>query len=191
MIDLRLATMPAARRANLAGGLSSAALFGVLVTLPFAFTAVFGFGPVRLAFATMPIAASYVIVAPIAGRAMGRAGSDRMAAAGFTVAATGACGWRWPPAPELRQRVPRAVRLRCGYGDVHGRGQHHRHLRGAPASAGGGLRSAQHRALHAGALGTAVLGTILHANLAGAVETGAGRAAAPERLLVVDGFRGR
>jgi MFS family permease len=92
MIDLGLFRLRSLATANLAAMASAGALFGVLLVLPFAFTAALGFGPIELGLAITPIAASFVVVAPIAGRLMARTGAARMAAAGFTVAALGAVG---------------------------------------------------------------------------------------------------
>ncbi len=191
MVDLGLATGPAARRANLAGGISAAALFGVLITLPFAFVALFGFGPVALALATTPIAASYVIVAPLAGRAMGRVGSDRLATTGFALAAAGAM---WMALAAGDQRYATLLPGLCLFGIGLA-------MSTSAVSATAIVEAPPHRLGVAsailniarytgGALGTAVLGTILHANLAGDIERTAERADAAGRLLVVQGFRG-
>jgi EmrB/QacA subfamily drug resistance transporter len=191
MVDLALARLPASRRANLAGGISAAALFGVLVTLPFAFTAVFGFGPVDLAFATMPIAISYVVFAPIAGRLMGVVGSDRMAGAGFTLAAAGAV-WMAVAAGEQSYAALLPGLFAFGIGMASSTAAiSTTAISEAPPHRLGVSSALLNIARYTGgALGTAVLGSILHANLAGDVESGAGQADAAGRLLVVDGFRG-
>ena len=191
MLDLALVRLPATRRANLAGGISAAALFGVLVAMPFAFTAVFGYGPIALAFATMPIAGSYVVVAPIAGRVMNRVGSDRLAGSGFSLAAAGAL-WMALASSDQSYAALLPGLFAFGMGMA---------MSTAAVSATAISEAPAHRLGVAsavlnitrytgGALGTAVLGTILHANLAGEVESGAGRADAAGRLLVVQGFRG-
>jgi EmrB/QacA subfamily drug resistance transporter len=92
MIDLSLFRLRSLATANLAAMASAGALFGVLLVLPFALSAALGFGPIELGLAITPIAASFVVVAPIAGRLMARTGAARMASAGFTVAALGAVG---------------------------------------------------------------------------------------------------
>lgn len=90
MIDLALFRLRSLTTANLAAMASAGALFGVLLVLPFAFTGLFGFGAVQLGLAITPIAASFVVVAPLAGRLMRRTGAPRMACAGFLVSAAGA-----------------------------------------------------------------------------------------------------
>jgi hypothetical protein len=96
MLDLRLRAVRCHRLAAMA---SSAALFGVLILLPFYLTAVLGFSPVQLALAISPIAGSFVLVAPLAGRAMMPVGNDRLAATGFLIAAGGAV-WTGLAAPS-------------------------------------------------------------------------------------------
>ena len=90
MIDLGLFRLRSLATANLAAMASAGALFGVLLVLPFAFSAALGFGPVALGLSITPIAASFVVVAPIAGRLMSRTGAARMAAGGFVVSGAGA-----------------------------------------------------------------------------------------------------
>lgn len=190
MVDLAMATSRSARLANMAGGISAAALFGVLVALPFAFSAMFGFGPVALAFATMPIAAAYVLIAPVAGRVMGRVGSDRLAATGFTLAGGGAL-WMGLTAGEQDYGVLLPGLCAFGVGMAMSTAAvSTTAISDAPPHRLGVASAILNIARYTGgALGTAVLGTILHANLAGDVESGAGRADAAGRVLVADGFR--
>lgn len=191
MIDLALALRPAARRANLAGGLSAAALFGVLITLPFVFSALFGFGPVALALATTPIAASYVVVAPLAGRAIGRVGSDRIATTGFALSALGAGAMALVAGD---QRYATLLPGLCLFGiglAMSTSAVSTTAIAEAPAHRLGVASAILNIARYTGgALGTAVLGTILHANLSGDIERTTERAGAAGRLLVVQGFRG-
>ncbi|MEQ9337186.1 MAG: DHA2 family efflux MFS transporter permease subunit [Miltoncostaeaceae bacterium] len=189
MVDLELAGARSARLANMAGGISAAALFGVLVALPFAFTALFGFGPVGLAFATMPIAAAYVLIAPLAGRVMGRVGSDRLAAGGFVLAAAGAL---WMGLAAAEQDYTVLLPGLCAFGvgmAMSSAAVSTTAISEAPHRLGVASDILNIARYTGGALGTAVLGTILHANLTGEVESGAGRADAAGRLLVADGFR--
>lgn len=91
MMDLGLFRLRSLRTANLAGGASAAALFGSLVMLPFFLGAALGLGPVGLGLAISPVAACFVVVSPLAGRAMarGRVGSSALATAGMTIAGAG------------------------------------------------------------------------------------------------------
>jgi EmrB/QacA subfamily drug resistance transporter len=92
MVDLALFGLRSVRTANLAAGASSAALFGTLILLPFVLTAAEGFSPPELALAITPVALSFVVVSPLAGRAMsvGLVPSHVLAAAGLALAACGA-----------------------------------------------------------------------------------------------------
>src|SRR5262249_37766733 len=90
MLDLALLRLRSLATANLAGFSSAAALFGTTILLPFYFTAVMGYDAVHIGLAITPIAGAFVVIAPLAGRAMGRVGSDRMATAGFSLAGIGA-----------------------------------------------------------------------------------------------------
>lgn len=104
IIDLGFFRLRTFTAANAAGTLSSAALFGTLLLLPFYLTITIGMTPVELGLAITPIAASFMIVGPIAGRAMERVGSNRLALAGFVVAAAGV-SWAAAIAPEARYEL--------------------------------------------------------------------------------------
>jgi EmrB/QacA subfamily drug resistance transporter len=92
MMDLGLFRLRSLRTANLAGGASAAALFGTTVVLPFYLGAVEGLSPVGLALAISPVALCFVVVSPVAGRAMARGlvPSHALAATGMGIAAAGA-----------------------------------------------------------------------------------------------------
>jgi len=94
MMDLGLFRLRSLRTANLAGGLSAAALFGMLVMLPFYLTAAADLSPVGLGLAISPVALCFVVVAPLSGRliAHGVAASNALAAAGLGL---GAAGTAW------------------------------------------------------------------------------------------------
>ena len=149
MIDLRLLRRRSLATANLAAMASSAALFGVLILLPFYLTAVLGFSPVQLALAITPIAGSFVLVAPLAGRAMMRVGSERLATAGFLVAASGAV-WTGlaAPAQDYAAVLPGILGLRRRPGDVHRRDHRDGDPRRAGRPAGRRLGAAEHQPLH-------------------------------------------
>lgn len=101
MMDLGLFRLRSLRTANLAGGVSAAALFGSTVVLPFYLGAVEGLSPVGLALAISPVALCFVVVSPLAGRAMARGlvGSTALATAGMGLAAAGAA-WMAFAAPR-------------------------------------------------------------------------------------------
>ncbi len=190
MIDLRLLRRRSSATANLAAMASSAALFGVLIPLPFYLTAGTGFGAVELALAITPVAASFVVVAPLAGRAIVRVGSDRLATAGFLVAAAGAL-WMAvaATAQDYAALLPGLVAFGVGLA-----------MSTAPITATAihdvpaarlGVASALPNICRytGGAIGAAVLGAVLHASLSAGLDRAAGRLDAPARELVAEGFR--
>ncbi len=190
MIDVRLLRRRALAAANLAAMASSAALFGVLILLPFYLTAVLGFSAVRLAIGITPIAACFMLVAPIAGRAIARVGSERLASAGFLVAAAGAL-WMALAAGAQHYAALLPGLLLFGVGlatstspitmtaihDV------------PPGRLGVASALPNISRYTGGALGAALLGAVLHANLTPALDRALGRAAPTGRALVADGFR--
>jgi EmrB/QacA subfamily drug resistance transporter len=190
MIDLRLLRRRSLATANLAAMASSAALFGVLILLPFYLTAVIGLSPVELALAITPIAASFVLVAPLAGRAMIRVGSERLATAGFLVAAAGAL-WTGLSAPgqEYAEMLPGIVGLGVGLA-MSTAAITATAIHDVPAARLGVASALPNISRYTGgALGAAVLGAILNANVPAGLERSLGRVAADGRELVADGFR--
>jgi EmrB/QacA subfamily drug resistance transporter len=190
MLDLRLLRRRSLATANLAAMASAAALFGTLILLPFYLTAVTGFSPVELALAITPIAGSFVLVAPIAGRAMGRIGSVRLATTGFVVAAAGSTWMALAaPAQDYAALLPGILGLGIGLAmatapitvtaihDV------------PPARLGVASALPNISRYTGGALGAALLGAILSANLSDGLERSLGRVAPAGRELVADGFR--
>ena len=89
MIDLEMLRLRSIRTANLASASGGAALFGILLVLPFYMAAVLGYGPVRLAIGILPVALTYMVVSPLAGRGVNAVGADRVAMTGYAVAALG------------------------------------------------------------------------------------------------------
>ena len=76
--------------ANAAAAAGAAALFGLMVLLPFYMVRALGFGPVTVAAAMTPIAGSFLILGPLGGRLMARVAAPRLAGVGYLVAAIGA-----------------------------------------------------------------------------------------------------
>lgn len=89
MIDLGLLKLRSVRWANAASGAGAGALFGILLVLPFYMDIVLGFGPIALALGIMPVAISYMLVSPLAGRLLNRIGADRVAVLGYVFAGVG------------------------------------------------------------------------------------------------------
>jgi MFS family permease len=115
MIDLSLFKLRSLTTANIASLAGAATLFGVLIVLPFYLSAVLGFGPIRLTLAIIPVAITYMIVSPLSGRAVVGVGADRLAMAGYALAAVGVL-WLALVAGEERYDllVPGIVGLSAG-----------------------------------------------------------------------------
>jgi MFS family permease len=122
---------------------------------------------------------------------MGVVGSDRMAGGGFTLAAAGAV-WMAVAAGQQTYAALLPGLFAFGIGMASSTAAiSTTAISEAPPHRLGVSSALLNIARYTGgALGTAVLGGILHANLGGEVESGAGQADAAGRLLVVDGFRG-
>ena len=76
MLDLSLLTLSTVRNANLAGFAVGGAMFGTLILLPFYFSTVLGYSGIELSLASTPVAACFMIGAPTSGRLMSMVGSD-------------------------------------------------------------------------------------------------------------------
>jgi EmrB/QacA subfamily drug resistance transporter len=177
MIDLALFRLRSLATANLANAASAAALFGVLLTLPFFLTAGLGAGPVELALEMTPIAGSFVLIAPLAGRAMSRIGSVRLATAGFGLAALGLLGMAWA-APELSfaALLPGLAAFGCGLA-MTSAPLTTTAIRDVPAQRLGVASALPNTSRYTGgALGAAVLGAILHAAMPSGHATAAAAA---------------
>ncbi|HMN98973.1 MAG TPA: DHA2 family efflux MFS transporter permease subunit [Miltoncostaeaceae bacterium] len=190
MIDLRLLRRRALATANLAAMASSAALFGTLILLPFYLTAVLGFAPVQLAIGITPIAGSFMVVAPLAGRAIAPVGSERLATIGFVVAAAGAVWMALAAgAQSYAALLPGIIAFGVGLATSTS-SITMTAIDGVPAARLGVASALPNISRYiGGALGAAVLGAVLHANLPGALEDALGRVDADGRGLVADGFR--
>jgi Na+/melibiose symporter-like transporter len=190
MIDLRLLRRRTLATANLAALASSAALFGTLILLPFYMTAVLGFEPFQLALGITPIAASFMLVAPLAGRAIAPVGSDRIATIGFAISA---CGAVWMALAAGSQEYPVLLPGIIAFGVGLATSTSSITMTAIDGVAGRrlGVVSALPNISRyiGGALGAAILGAILHANLPGSVEDALGQVAPAGRDLVADGFR--
>lgn len=115
MLALGLFRLRSLASANAVSFLSAAALFGALILLPFYLTDVLGYGPQRLALAITPVAASFVVVAPVAGRLVPRFGPSRIAGVGLLLGAAGALLMAiGAPSERFAGIVPGMVALACG-----------------------------------------------------------------------------
>ena len=89
MVDLTLFRLRSLTTANIASFAGAGTLFGVLLAFPFYLSGSLGFGPLKIAVATVPVAIAYTIVSPLAGRAVNAVGFDRLAMAGYAIAGLG------------------------------------------------------------------------------------------------------
>lgn len=186
MMDLGLFRLRSLRTANLAGGASAAALFGSLVMLPFFLSSAESLDPVGLAVAITPVALCFVIVSPLAGRAMarGHVASHVLATAGMSIAAAGTA-WMALTAgrEEYAWTVPGMVALGVGLA-MSSSPVTTTALSEVPADRLGVAASLPNICRYTGAgLGVAAMG----AALAAALPAGTDAAAAPD--AVADGFR--
>ena len=159
------------------------------VLLPLYFR-VLGFGPIAIALATTPIAASFLVVSPLAGRAMGRLEAMVLAVTGYLVGCAGALAMALGAVTEDYAWVlPGLVMFACGLA-----------LAQAPVTAVAISDVPAHRLGVAsslpnisryagGALGTAVLGVVMHASIPEGAERSMERAVPAVRDDIVTGFR--
>ena len=190
MLDLALLRRRSLATANLAAMASSAALFGVLILLPFYLTAVLGFDPVLLALAITPIAGSFMLVAPLAGRVIHRVGSDRLAAAGFLVSAAGAA-WMAvaATAQDYTALLPGIVAFGVGLA-ISTSPITLTAIHDVPAGRLGVASALPNISRYiGGALGGALLGAVLHAHLTTGLDRALGQLSPAGRDLVAEGFR--
>jgi EmrB/QacA subfamily drug resistance transporter len=190
LLDLGLLRLRSVRRANVAAWGSAAALFGVLILLPFYLTRVVGFGPVALGVAITPVALSFIVVSPLAGRAFGRAGPAGMATAGYMVSIAGTVltallAGRESYAAILPGIVLIGVGLAMATSPITTSA-----ISEVPATQLGVASALPNISRYAGgALGTAVLGVVLHAAIPRGAESSTTRADEAVRELIADGFR--
>jgi EmrB/QacA subfamily drug resistance transporter len=190
LLDLRLLRLRSVRTSNVASWASSAALFGVLILLPFYLSRVLGFGPIKLGLAITPIALSFVVVSPIAGRAFAHTGPSRMATAGYLLSAAGALEIALAAdAQSYAAVLPGIVMFGVGLA-----------MASSPITTSAisdvpavqlGVASALPNISRytGGALGTAVLGVIMHAGIPAGAERSTVRAGDAIRGLIAGGFR--
>ena len=190
MLDLGLLRRRSLATANLAAMASSAALFGVLILLPFYLTAVLGFGPVLLALAITPIAGSFMVVAPLAGRSIHRVGSDRLATAGFMVSAAGATWMALAAtAQDYTLLLPGIVAFGVGLA-ISTSPITLTAIHDVPAARLGVASALPNISRYTGgALGGALLGAVLHAHLTTGLDRALGQLSPSGRDLVSEGFR--
>ncbi|MFN8120956.1 MAG: DHA2 family efflux MFS transporter permease subunit [Thermoleophilia bacterium] len=192
MIDLGLFRLRSLRTANLAAGASSSALFGTLILLPFFLVAVRGFSAVELALAITPVALSFVVVSPLAGRAMshGLLPSNVLASAALLLAAGGTVFMALTAARASYWWIlPGMVALGTGQAAATS-AVTTTAISEVPRERIGVASAMPNICRYTGAgLGVAALGAVLHAALPARLERVASAVDPADRGLVADGFR--
>jgi EmrB/QacA subfamily drug resistance transporter len=190
MLDLGLLRLGTVRNANLTGFTVGVAMFGTLLLLPFYFTSVLGYSDVMLSLAVTPIALSFMVASPVSGRLLTRIGSDRMLRIAVCTALVGALvlafGFGFESYPVV---LPGIVLLGIGMAATT-----------APVTATAIHEVAEDRLGVAsslpnvsryagGALGGALLSTVVAMTIPASVTAQDGMVSAPLRALVADGMR--
>ncbi len=176
--------------ANAAASAGAAALFGLMVLLPFYMVRVLGFGSVTVAAAMTPIALSFLLFGPLGGRLMGYVRSTRLATTGYAFSCAGAVIMAVAAAHQryallLPGLVCFAAGLAVAQSPVTTTA-----ISEVPAERLGVASSMPNISRYAGgAFGTAVLGVIMHAALPLGADRGTTRGSALVRADVSSGFR--
>ena len=192
MMDLSLFRLRSLRTANFAAGASSAALFGSMVLLPFFLVGIHGLSPLRLALSITPIALSFVLVSPLAGRAMtrGHISSHRLAWTGLVIAAAGtatmaATAHLDAPVAVVPGMIGLGVGLAAATSPITTTA-----ISEVPRERLGVASALPNISRYTGAsIGVAVLGAVLHAVVPDRLESLSDAVAAADRPVVADGFR--
>lgn len=190
MLDLGLLRLRTLRNANLTGLAVGAALFGTLLLLPFFFTTVLGYRAVSLSLAISPVALCFMLVAPLSGRLMSRFGSDvvvrvalAMALGGVLLLALGTMAEAY--AAMVPGLLLAGAGLAAATAPVTTTAIHEvPHGRLGVASALPNVAR-----YSGGALGGALLGTVLAMAIPTSVTAQDGRVAEPMRDMVATGMR--
>ncbi|MSO44276.1 MAG: DHA2 family efflux MFS transporter permease subunit [Thermoleophilia bacterium] len=190
MLDLRLFRLATVRNATLTGFAVGAAMFGTLLLLPFYFTSVLGYSDVTLSLAISPIAVAFMIGSPLSGRLLSRVGSDRMVRVAICTAVLGALvlavGFPFETYPlVLPGMVLLALGLSMSTAPVTATVIHE-----VPEDRIGVAASLPNVSRYSGgALGGALLSTVVAMMIPTSVTAENGLVAAPMRALVSDGMR--
>ena len=188
MLHLGMFRQRSLSSASAASFLSASALFGALVLLPFYLTAVLGYGPQRLGLAITPVAASFVLVAPWAGRLVPRYGPAVIARAGFVLGAVGAAIMAaMLPGQRYAAILPGLVIFACGLAmaiaPINTTAIHD-----VPAKRLGSASSLPNIFRYTGgAIGSAIMLAIVHGNVPDQVTRSTHRVSQPLRDVISDG----
>jgi EmrB/QacA subfamily drug resistance transporter len=190
MLDLTLLRRRSLATPNLASVFSAAALFGLLILMPFYFTAVLGFSPVQLGLAITPVAGSFMLVSPFAGRHMLRMGSERMATTGFLIATAGALWMALSASAETYLAMLPGVILFGGGLAMCTAPITTTAVSDVPRDRLGVASSLPNLSRYiGGGLGAAILSAVLGASVPARLERATGIVDGPGREIVASGFR--
>lgn len=190
MLDLGLFRLRTVRNPNITGFCVGAAMFGTLLLLPFYFTAVLGYSDVMLSLAITPVALSFMVGSPMSGRLLSRVGSDTMLRVASVLAVAGALvlafGFGFQSyALVLPGMVLLALGLATSTAPVTTTVIHE-----VPEGRLGVASSLPNVSRYAGgALGGALLSTVVAMTIPASVTAEDGLVSAPLRALVADGMR--
>jgi EmrB/QacA subfamily drug resistance transporter len=190
MVDLGLFRLRTVRNPNIAGFCVGATMFGTLLLLPFYFTAVLGYSNVMLSLAITPVALSFMVGSPMSGRLLTRVGSERMMRVSLILAVSGALVLAWGFGFEAYYAVlPGMVLLALGLATstapvtttvIHE----------VPEDRLGVASSLPNVSRYSGgALGGALLSTVVAMTIPATVTAEDGLVSAPLRAIVSDGMR--
>lgn len=190
LIPIALLRLRSLVTANCAAGVGAAALFGLMVLLPFYMVRDLGMGPVTMAAAMTPIAGSFLILGPLGGRMMARFAAPRLAGFGYTVAAAGAgLMGVTAPAHSYGLLVPGLVLFAGGLATAQSPIATTA-ISDVPPERMGVAASMPNISRYAGgAFGTALLGVIMHAALPPGADRATSTATGVIRDAIASGFR--
>lgn len=190
MVDLGLFRLRTVRNPNIAGFCVGAAMFGTLLLLPFYFTAVLGYSDVMLSLAITPVALAFMVGSPLSGRLLSRVGSDTMMRVALVLAVAGslvlASGFGFEAYyMVLPGMVLLALGLATSTAPVTTTVIHE-----VPEGRLGVASSLPNVSRYSGgALGGALLSTVVAMTIPASVTAEDGLVSAPLRALVADGMR--
>jgi EmrB/QacA subfamily drug resistance transporter len=176
--------------ANAAAAAGAAALFGLMVLMPFYMVRTLGFGPVTVAGAMTPIAGAFLILGPLGGRLMARVAAPRLAGIGYLVAALGAIAMGLAaPAADFPLLLPGLVMFAGGLAIAQSPIATTA-ISEVPNERMGVAASIPNISRYAGgAFGTALLGVIMHAALPPGVDSASPSPVVDLANGVANGFR--
>jgi MFS family permease len=176
--------------ANAAAAAGAVALFGLMVLLPFYMVRVLGFDPITVAGAMTPIAGSFLLLGPLGGRMMSRFAAPRLARFGYVIASLGAFSMALAAHDGRYLTLLPGLLMFAGGLATAQSPIATTAISDVPSTRMGVASSLPNISRYAGgALGTALLGVIMHAAIPAGADRGSTRAAQAVRDDIAGGFR--